>query len=55
MKSLHEYRVQTPVTLFCQVDKQHVEPPEEFTRVVAKFEKVKTSNELIIIYNVTGY
>ena len=48
MKSLHEFRVQTPVTLFCQADKQHVEPPEEFTRVVAKFEKVKTSNELII-------
>ena len=46
MESLRDFRMQTPLDLFCQVDTQHVEPPEGFTRVVTKFEKVESENKL---------
>ena len=46
MESLRDFRMQTPLDLFCQVDTQHVEPPEGFTRVVTKFEKLKSNDKL---------
>ena len=46
MESLRDFRMQTPLDLFCQVDTQHVEPPEGFTRVVTKFKKIKSNDKL---------
>ena len=42
MKILKEFRAQTPLELFCQIEKEHVEPPKGFAKVVARFEKVKS-------------
>ena len=36
--ALKEFRVQTPLTLFCQIEVKYVEPTEEFCNIVVKFE-----------------
>ena len=36
-KDLETFRNRTPLQLFCQTERQYIEPPEELVRVVVKF------------------
>ena len=36
-ENLQQFRKKTPLKLFCQSQKQHIEPPPDFCKVVAKF------------------
>ena len=36
--ALYQFRVQAPLKVFCEIEREHVELPEGFCRVVAKFE-----------------
>jgi hypothetical protein len=38
-ESLIEFRVRTLLKLFCETEQEHVEPPEGFSKIVAKFER----------------
>ena len=42
MTRLQEFRTQTPLELFCRVDKERIKPPEGFRAVVATFKQVKS-------------
>ena len=42
MSRLQEFRTQTPLELFCQVDKERIDPPKELKAVVATFNEVKS-------------
>ena len=42
MIRLQEFRTQTPLELFYQVDKEHIKPPKGFTDLVATFKAIKS-------------
>jgi len=42
MTSLSEFRMGTPLKLFCAINKEHIKPPERFQTVVATFKDVKS-------------
>ena len=38
---LRDFRMQTPLKLFCEIEKKNIKQPEDFVKVVTKFEEVK--------------
>ena len=55
MDTLGSFRTQTPLELFCRIDRQHIKPPEGFKEVVAKFEKVKSQTLSLTLQDVEDF
>ena len=52
MNSLEEFRKRTPLELFCNIDKEHVELPQGFAKVIARFKVLKAKSTKITLQDI---
>ena len=48
MSKLHIFRTQTPLKLFCKLDKRHIIQPNGFSKVVVRFKQLKSKPYLTL-------
>ena len=52
MDDLHKFRRETPLELFHQINKKHIQPPSGFTDIIVKFEELKSRNGPLTLQHV---